>query len=369
MNKDVSSSDDDESQHLEWVKAMKDYLTPGHPTYLAGSTQLKRHYPSWKLKDIERFLSNIDAYTLHREAKRPRSYNPIYVRGRDLLWQADLADVSRLASHNNNVKYLLTVLDTFSRRAWALPLKNKTSADVWKQFRRILGKRRPRRLLTDRGKEFVGSDFQRGLKRFKIQPVYLHSEQKAAHIERFNRTLKRLIFSFITQSGGRRYLEYLPQLLKTYNTRYHRMIRMAPMQAHQPKARMQVLANMGPVYWRPRKEPTLQPNDLVRVQRWRGKFHRGHDEAFSRRVYRVASVNTIKPLPTYTLTELDGPPIEGTFYREELQQVRFNDIFKVKQVLRRANGRALVSWRGWGPAYNTWIDENDLSLVGERLKN
>jgi len=130
-------------------KKAKNYLTPGHPTYLAGISQLRQFYPDVSIADIKSFLSNIDAYTIHREAKKPAKYNPIYVKKRNELWQADLADVTRLSSANHGVRYLLTVIDTFSRRAWAEPLKRKEAESVWEAFRRILGKRRPLRLLTD----------------------------------------------------------------------------------------------------------------------------------------------------------------------------------------------------------------------------
>ena len=342
---------------------MQDYLTPGHPTYLSGMTKLKRALGSGvSLAAVRRFLDNVDAYTLHREAKRPRAYNPIYVRGRDELWQADLADVSRLQGDNDGVRYLLTVIDTFSRRAWAEPLKTKDAEGVWRAFRRELGKtRRPRRLLTDRGREFTGAPFRRGLERLGIHPVHLHSEQKAAHVERFNRTLKRLVYGYVAQSGDGSFVKRLPDLLRTYNRRHHRIIGMAPMEADRPNNRRRVLATLGKRhYWRPRKQARFAPDDLVRVQRWKGAFHRGHDESFSRHVYRVESVNTRKPLPTYRVATLEGEPVEGSFYGEELQRVRFHDVFRVNKILRRKGNRVLVSWKGWGPDYNAWIDTEDL---------
>jgi len=342
---------------------IRNYLTPGHPTYLAGLSQLKRQYPDTALRELRQFLSNIDTYTLHRETKRPRSYNPIYVRRRNELWQADLADVTRLAGANQGIRYLLTVIDTFSRRAWAEPLKTKDAASVWQAFRRVVGKRRPRRLLTDRGREFTNIIFLRGLKRLNIDPVHLHSEQKAAHVERFNRTLKRLLYGYVTQAQDKTYLQALPQLLKTYNQRYHRTIKMSPQEADQEKNRVQVLANLAPLYWRPRQTPTMAPHDLVRIKRLGHAFHRGFDETFSRHIYRIHRVNQRKPRPTYFLTTMEGEPVEGGFYQEELQPVQFNEVFKLNKILEETKDRVLVSWKGWGPQYNTWVQKDDVPLL------
>ena len=346
---------------------IKAYLTPGHPTYMSGVAQIQRSYPSLTKRAIRQFLSNIDAYTLHRETKRPRKYNPIYVRKKNVLWQADLADLSALASKNNKTRYLLTVLDTFSRRAWALPIKEKTGVEVWRAFRRILGKRRPKKLLTDRGTEFTNSIFRQGLKRLNITSVHLHSDQKAAHVERFNRTLKRLIYNYLTHSASKRYLDVLPQLMSTYNNRYHRIIKMSPFQADQEKNRKRVLANLAPLYHQDKKNPSYTVGTLVRVKRAKRYFQRGHDESFSRHIYRIARINTVKPRPTYFISTLDNDDeFEGGFYEEELQPVQFNDVFKKDKILQETTGEVLVSWKGWGPEYNAWIDKNYLPLLAEK---
>jgi hypothetical protein len=41
------------------------------------------------------------------------------------------------ANVNNGYRYLLTIIDLFSRYAWAVPLKDKTGATITAAFRQV----------------------------------------------------------------------------------------------------------------------------------------------------------------------------------------------------------------------------------------
>ena len=74
----------------------------------------------------------------------------------DKQWQADLADMQSLAKQNDGYKYLLTVIDCFSKYAWAIPIKEKSAASLLRAFKLLFEKqaypRKPNRLQTDKGK-------------------------------------------------------------------------------------------------------------------------------------------------------------------------------------------------------------------------
>jgi len=85
-----------------------------------------------------------------------------------VVFEADLVDVQSLAKHNDNHRYLLTVINVFSKYLHIVPLKSKTSKAVSESFETVLNddkctkplKRRPVWVRTDKGKEFLGSSFQ-----------------------------------------------------------------------------------------------------------------------------------------------------------------------------------------------------------------
>ena len=94
-------------------------------------------------------------YTLHAPA-RSEGYptRPYIVHDIDEQWQADLADMSALARYNNGYRYILTVIDLFSRYAWARPLKTKQGQEVAAAFADIFQRdgRIPKRVQTDQGR-------------------------------------------------------------------------------------------------------------------------------------------------------------------------------------------------------------------------
>ena len=57
--------------------------------------------------------------------------------GVDRIWTADLADMQKYARQNKGFKYILVVLDVFSRYSWSRPLKDKTGESVTKAFKDI----------------------------------------------------------------------------------------------------------------------------------------------------------------------------------------------------------------------------------------
>ena len=70
----------------------------------------------------------------------------INVNGIDEIWAADLIDMPELSKDNNGLKYLLTVIDIFSKFVWIIPLKRKTGQEVANVFSRILMERGPSKM-------------------------------------------------------------------------------------------------------------------------------------------------------------------------------------------------------------------------------
>jgi transposase InsO family protein len=103
--------------------------------------------------------------------------NPYTVTHINDVWESGLVDVQGLAKYNDDVKYLLTVIDVISKFLHIIQLKSKTGKAVTTAFQFILKdpkylkpiRRRPVWVRTDRGKEFLNRSFQDMLKREGIQ--------------------------------------------------------------------------------------------------------------------------------------------------------------------------------------------------------
>ena len=93
---------------------------------------------------------------LHRPVKRKFEKRQVLVRNVDDTWAADLVDMQYYSRTNKGFKYILMIIDVFSKYGWAIPLKNKTSAEVVRAFTELWnsGQKPPKYLWTDKGKEF-----------------------------------------------------------------------------------------------------------------------------------------------------------------------------------------------------------------------
>jgi len=123
------------------------------------------------------------------------------VFGIDLQWVAYLIEVINIAKSNRGYRYLLTVVDVFSKYAWVEPVKSKSGQDVTTAFEKILKRsqgRQPQNLQTDDGNEFYNKHFQALIKRKNIHHFSTSGDTKASVVERSNRTLKERRYRYFT---------------------------------------------------------------------------------------------------------------------------------------------------------------------------
>ena len=117
------------------------------------------------IKEIQKWAENNLSYSLHKPSRRTLKRNNLYAPEIDSLWEADLAFVQDVAKENDGVNYLLVVIDVFSKYVWVRPMKNKTARSLLEAFDSILSEgRKPEKLRTDKGAEFLSESFQQYLK-------------------------------------------------------------------------------------------------------------------------------------------------------------------------------------------------------------
>ena len=112
-----------------------------------------------------------------------------------------------------------------------VPSKKKQGQELVKAFQTILASgRKPSKLQTDQGTEFLNRVFQKFLRENKIEFFTVKSALKASVVERFNRTFKNKMYKFFTAKNTLTYIDVLPQSVRSYNNTYHRSIKMKPSQ-------------------------------------------------------------------------------------------------------------------------------------------
>ena len=137
----------------------KIYYDPKHPASFAGPQKIYK-----VIKDegkfnigmykIRKFLHNQESYGLHKPVRRRFKRNHVVSAGKDDLWMADLIDMVKYKDWNDGYKFIVLVIDTFSKYVWLRPLKQKSGHDVAEAFQNIFHSygRSPKKLITDKGR-------------------------------------------------------------------------------------------------------------------------------------------------------------------------------------------------------------------------
>ena len=114
----------------------------------------------------------------------------------DDIWSLDILDLKDYGPENNRgYRYVLVIIDNFSKFGWIVPLKNKNAQTIKDSFENILisSKTKPNLIESDRGKQFHNNIFQDFLNKNNIKLYSRNTSLGAVFAERFNRTLRDLL--------------------------------------------------------------------------------------------------------------------------------------------------------------------------------
>ena len=124
------------------------------------------------------------AEELHKPIIRKFEKRKVYSAFKDNIWGADLADMQLISKFNKGFRFLLCVIDIFSKYAWVVPLDDK----------KVSGNK----MWVDKGSEFYNRSMKSRLEKNDIEMYSTHSEGKSVVAERFIRTLKNKIYKYMT---------------------------------------------------------------------------------------------------------------------------------------------------------------------------
>ena len=245
-----------------------------------------------------------------------------------------------------------------------MSLKDKKTENVSLAFDYMFkkNKRKPEKLWTDKGSEFISKHFKDVLKRNSIILYHTQNEEKSSVVERWNRTMKNKMWKMFSANNNTVYWDKLDKLVDNYNNTYHSSIKKTPTEASKKGNEKQVFANLyqDEIYLKPGK-PKFSIDDKVRLSKYKRRvFDKGYTPNWTEEVFVVDKVNLTKPV-TYNVVDLLGEKIEGSFYEKELQKAK-QQTFRIEKVVRRDNKKkkALVKWKGYSDKFNSWVNFKDL---------
>lgn len=353
------------------------YYDVSHPAGYSSIDKLsKAMNGKMNKKEVKTWLQSQETYTLHKPVQRKFPRNKYILSNFNELWQVDLSDMRTYSKYNDDFKYILCVIDVFSKYAYVRAIKKKNSTTIIKCFDDIFSeaKATPRHIQSDKGTEFVSNDVRRFLKNKNVNYYTTNNPDiKASIVERFQRTLKMKMWRYFTHKNTYRYINILQDLVHSYNHSFHTSIKMKPCEVSSENI-MTVWCNL---YDRPNKKnsvlikttPKFNINEYVRITKYKHIFQKGYETNWSDEIFIITSIIPRSPYVVYTLKDLQNEPIVGTFYEKELQKVIYNPTlaYKIDKLLqqRHKSGRkeVLVKWKGYPKKFNSWIPLSSLEEI------
>ena len=122
-------------------KAFNIAKDPKYDAYQRGLASMVYTFFDTKTAGIKSMPQNEQlAEELHKPIIRKFKKRKVYSSFKDNIWGADLADMQLISKFYKGFRFLLCVIDIFSKYAWVVPLKDKKGISIVNGFQSILKK-------------------------------------------------------------------------------------------------------------------------------------------------------------------------------------------------------------------------------------
>ena len=243
-------------------------------------------------------------------------------------WSSDLLDMNDYGIKNNKgYRYILLVIDNFSKFGWTIPLKNKYAQSITDAFSQIneTSRRKPSLLETDDGKEYVNKVFNEFSNNHNIKRYSRNTDLGAVFAERFNRTIRNLLKKPVFEKGNADWLSELPSVIKQYNNTIHSSTKMTPVQASKKSNEKLVYTNLKDD--REVLKPKIKLGQLVRTADIKRVFSKGDSTNWSYKLYTITEIKH-DTIPSYRIDYLPERYNENLLLPTKLSLEENNQVMK-----------------------------------------
>ena len=313
-----------ENEELEREKA--NGLKPTFNETLEKLYSNIRSVPSYSAK-IADFLKTHDTHSQYRRIiKRNFPRRRVIARFPFEIWMGDLIEYPNYKFYNNGFKYILLLIDCFTKVVYSAPLKRKAkeySADAFESIFKNLDQF-PINLVTDGGREFFNTSVNKIFDNYGIHhyKTVTKTSWKASQAERAIKTIKTRLEKYFALNKTKKWINVLEQFVNNYNETPHSSHGLAPINVNDEN-RDHVYKTMYP-----KKDLTvvcrLKKGDKVRKIREKKLWEKGYTANWSEEIFVISSVRQSNTVCYYKLSHIDGEEISGIYYYYQLNLVSSN---------------------------------------------
>ena len=335
--------------------------------------------------DVKLFLHQMDSHTKHGNVPRKFVRRPIKVSRPGSFLGSDLADLTpSIAKHNKGHRYILVLMDLFSRQASLVPLKNKTGKNVAKALEKYL-ESSPytyTHFFADQGPEYLNRSTNKIYDKYNIIRYNIFNRKfKNSIVERFIRSLKTFLFKHFTHKNTFKFLDILPKYQKIYNSTPHKGLGYKTPDHVHNLTDLEDIKNQEHVQLRQKIKNygNISKNEIKRKHSIQAAFKVGshvrillneservfgksYEKIFSDEIFMIRKIENTTPI-SYWLSDLKNRPIQGVVYHKEISPVKLPDKYYVEKVISsRINPQTgkkqyLVKWLGYPKDFNSFVDK------------
>ena len=367
---DFNGDQEDAEKHL-----YENYTNVESPVSFLSPQKIHQYYNGkLPMGPIKKFLATNESYTLLRPERKPTVHAPTLSFFPGDVLQGDLFFVDKISEHNNGVKYILSIICVHSKYAYLEPMKTKSAKETKEKLGLILQRMpsKPNIMTFDQGSEFKNETVINFLRKLNIRQFFAMGEYKCAVVERFQKTIQKLIYSFLVENETLRFIDVLQNLVANYNSTIHSTISpLTPLDALDIKnvhilekshSKNKVLRRIKKV------KPKFKKGDRVRISLKKSKFTRSYDIANTYEEFIIEEVLLHRIVPFYILKDLKNRVLSGKFTQNQLQHInlemhRGNIIAERKRKGKKKE--YLMKFKGYDDSFNEWVSETDTKRLNK----
>lgn len=301
----------------------KRYLSQKAPGAFQGASSFIKNNKYKDPKKVLKVLQELKTYTLHKPVRLRHTRRPIICNHIDLLWGTDLIVLENIARKNRGYAYILLTVDCFSKMVYVEKLKSKNSTDVLAAFKAIFEKRKPEKLYADKERAFISKKLQDFFEKQNISMYHTVSWLHSSLAERYIGRFKRIMARMFTHNGNEKWIGLEQDIADQINNSYNRSIGMKPIQVNSSNESI-VWDNLYRKFINAKvPKARYSVGDLVRIstRTLKDVFRKSYNISWTLEVFKIKEIKGQSLVPYYTLVDLQGNNIPGSYYNEDLQLV------------------------------------------------
>ena len=270
---------------------------------------------------LKTFLRQNKTSSLFKPVRKKFLRRPIIAHFPYQFVMSDTINYRKFARKNDNNRYIMILIDVFSKKAFAEPMKTLKDFDSKVALERIFRKlpEIPQYICTDEGGEYYNAKCQQLFENNGTKHYSIRGPHKAAIAERFIRTLKERLEKFFYSTKSYRWLDILQDFINNYNNTIHTKLSLAPNQVNEAN-RQEIFKRLYPSI-KSNLKPRLAKGDRVRILKEKTFFEKGYTRNWSEEIYSIKEARTQAGVDYYIIQDTSGAVLPKKKYFWELNLV------------------------------------------------